>query len=82
MPQSDRSKTIKALVKWLVHQDPGATTAGIHAQVRNEITELGATQKTIQSYIEDLDHAGIIEYEHPYWKVTKFGREWLERHSI
>lgn len=82
MPQSERSKTLKELMKWLASQDPGATVPAIHAQVRNEITQLGATQKTIQNYIEDLHNAGLIEYKHPYWRVTKFGRDWLERHSI
>ena len=82
MPQSERSKTLRELLKWLASQDNGATVQAIHAQVRNEITQLGATQKTIQNYIEDLHAAGFIEYRHPYWKITKAGRDWLERHSI
>lgn len=70
------------LLKWLASADDGATTAAIHAQVRNEITQLGATRKTIQNYIEDLHHAGFIEYKHPFWRITKPGRDWLERHTI
>ena len=82
MPQSERSKTLREMLKWLSSQERGAPVQAIHAQVRNEITQLGATAKTIQNYIEDLDTAGFIEYNHPFWKVTKAGKDWLERHSI
>lgn len=82
MPQSERSKTLRELLKWLASQESGVTVQAIHAQVRNEITQLGATPKTIQNYIEDLSAAGLIEYKHPFWRITKAGRDWLERHSI
>jgi predicted transcriptional regulator len=82
MPQSERSKILMELLKWLASRDDEATTAAIHAQVRNEITQLGATAKTIENYIHDLDHAGFIEYKHPFWRIIKSGRDWLDRHSI
>ncbi len=82
MPQAERSKTLMELLKWLASTNDGATVQAIHAQVRNEITQLGATAKTIQNYIEVLDNAGFIEYKHPFWRITKPGRDWLERHSV
>jgi predicted transcriptional regulator len=82
MPQSERSNILKKLLKWLASLEKETTTAGIHSYVRNEITELGATSKTIQGYIEDLSSAGFIEYMHPFWKITKAGRDWLEHHSV
>ena len=82
MPQSERSNILKQLLKWLATKEDGVTVPAIHAQVRNDITQLGATSKTIQSYIVDLDSAGFIEYKHPNWRITKFGRDWLERHII
>jgi predicted transcriptional regulator len=82
MPQSERAEIIKKLVKWLVSQENGATVQAIVHYVKWEITEGGATDNAIKKYIEDLDKAAIIEYKHPFWKVTNYGKEWLERHSI
>jgi len=82
MPQSERSNVLKELLKWLASQENGATVSAIHAQVRNEITQLGATPKTIENYITDLHAAAFTEYKHPFWRVTRAGRDWLERHTI
>jgi hypothetical protein len=82
MPQSERAEIIKKLVKWLASQENGATVQAIVHYVKWEITEGGATDNAIKKYIEDLDKAAIIEYKHPFWKVTKYGKKWLERHSI
>jgi predicted transcriptional regulator len=51
------------------------------AYTRNEVTQLGATDKTIQNYIDALEKAGFIEYKHPFWKITKSGQTFLERHG-
>lgn len=82
MPQSERSNILKELLKWISSQENGATLAAIHAQVRNEITQLGATAKTIESYVYELHRASFIEYKPPYWRITKSGKEWLERHTV
>ena len=82
MPQSERADILKKLLKWLVTQEKGATTSAILHQVKWEITEGGATDNSIKRYIEDLDKAVLIEYNHPFWKVTNAGKKWLERHSI
>ena len=82
MPQSERSEIMKKLLKWLDLQERGATTQAILQYVKWEITEGGATDNSIKKYIEDLQRAALIEYRHPFWKVTPAGKRWLERHSI
>jgi hypothetical protein len=82
MPQSERSDILKQLIKWLATQENGATVQAMLQYTKWEITEGGATDNAIIKYIEDLSKARIIEYNHPFWKVTQFGKEWLERHNI
>ena len=79
MPQQERSRNLIELLKWLSLKHSGATTAAMIAYTRNEITQLGATYKTIQNYIEALERAGFIEYKHPFWRITKAGKKFLER---
>jgi hypothetical protein len=82
LPQSERPEIMKKLLNWLDVQDRGVTTQGILHYVKWEITEGGATDNSIRKYIEDLQKAALIEYKHPFWKVTPAGKMWLERHSI
>jgi hypothetical protein len=82
MPQSERSEILKKLLKWLSTQANGATVQAILQYTKWEITEGGATDNAIKKYIEDLDKAGLIDYVHPFWKITNAGKKWLERHSI
>jgi len=82
MPQSERAGVLKEMVKWLTTKENGATVQAILQYTKWEITEGGATDNTIKKYIEDLHHAGITEYVHPFWKVTPYGKQWLERHAI
>lgn len=82
LPQSERAGVLKEMVKWIASQENGATVQAILQYTKWEITEGGATDNTIKKYIQDLGHAAIIEYEHPLWKITKFGKTWLERHII
>jgi len=82
MPQSERAEIMKKLLKWLSSLENGATTHGILQYVKWEITEGGATDNSIKKYIDDLSRACLIEYKHPFWKVTNAGKKWIERHSI
>lgn len=82
MPQSERANVLKEMVKWLASQEKGATVQAILQYTKWEITEGGATDSTIKKYIDDLSKAQIIEYAHPFWKVTNYGRTWLERHYL
>lgn len=81
MPQQERSKNLLEMLKWLSSQEHGVTTAALKAYTRNEITQLGATDKTIENYIDSLKIAGFIEYKHPFWHITKSGRDFLERYG-
>ena len=79
MPQVERKKNIMEMLKWLSLQEHGATTSGLKAYVRNEVTQLGATDKAIENYIDTAKKAGFMEYKHPFWRITKSGRDFLER---
>jgi hypothetical protein len=82
LPQSERATVLKEIVKWLAAQENGATVQAILQYTKWEITEGGATDATIKKYIEDLNKGGIIEYRHPFWKVTNYGKRWLDLHCI
>jgi hypothetical protein len=81
MPQQERSHNLQKMLKYLRGLPQGVTTAALKAQTRNEITQLGATDKTIENYIESLKSAGLIEYNHPFWRITQSGKNFLERHG-
>lgn len=82
MPQSERANNLREIVKWLETQKDGATTQAMYAYIKWEITEGGATDSTIRKYMKDLEAGSLIEYKHPYWHVTEFGKKWLSRHSL
>ena len=82
MPQSERANVLKKIVTWLTSQENGATVQAILHYTKWEITEGGATDNTIKKYVEDLSKAKIMEYAHPFWKVTNYGKMWLERHLL
>jgi hypothetical protein len=79
MPQAERSHNQVEMLKYLRSQQNGAPTAALKAYTRNEITLLGATDKTIENYIDNLKNAGLMEYKHPFWKITKASLIFLER---
>ena len=80
--QTERSVIMKKILEWLNTQKNGATNPAISYYVKWEITEGGATDNAIKKYVKDLHKAGHIKYDHPFWKITPTGKEWLERHSI
>lgn len=82
MPQSERAEIIKKILKWMNTQERGVTVQAFQFHVKWEITEGGASDNTIKKYLEDLRHAGLIEYKHPFWKINQIGKEWLERHIL
>ena len=82
MPQIERANILKKILGWLILQEKGVATKGLRAYVKWEITEGGGTDNSIKKYIVDLDRGGLIEYKHPFWKITNAGKQWLERHSI
>jgi predicted transcriptional regulator len=82
MPQSERAEILKKMLRWLLTKENGATVQAILIYTKWEITEGGATDNAIKKYIEDLKKALLIEYKQPFWKITKAGKNWLERHNI
>ena len=81
MPQAERSRNLLELLKWVSQTKDGVSTAAMKAYTRNEITLLGASDKTTENYIRTLKKAGFTEYKHPYWHITRSGRKFLERHG-
>ena len=82
LPQSERAEIIKKILKYISSQERGVTVAAFQFHVKWEITEGGASDRSIKKYLEDLRQAGLIEYKHPFWKISQLGKEWLERHSL
>lgn len=82
MTQGERAEIIKKILKWIIPQEKGVTTQAIYYHIKWEITEGGASNNSIKKYIEDISKASYITYEHPFWKATKAGKDWLERHSV
>jgi hypothetical protein len=82
MPQSERAEILKRLLRWIGSLENGATIPAILQYTKWEITEGGATDNAIKKYVEDLEKARYIEYNHPFYKITNAGKLWLERHSI
>ena len=74
MPQSERSDNIKKLLKWLLTQEKGATKPAILHYSKWKISEGGATDNTVKKYIEALHKAGLTEYNHPFYKISKYGK--------
>jgi hypothetical protein len=82
MPQSERSDILKKILSWLLSQENGATLKALLTYTKWEITEGGATDNAIKKYIEDLQKATLVEYNHPFWKITQAGKQWLEKYNI
>ena len=82
MPQSERTEIMKKLLKWFDSKRNGATLSAVITHTKLEITLLGATTNTIKKYVNDLHSTGLIIYSHPFWKITKAGKDWLERYYI
>ena len=81
LPQSEKSEIIKKILRFMVDKEKVTRPEFFH-HVQWEICEGGATDNTMKKYLETLHRGGLIVYDHPFWKVTKPGQEWLEKHSI
>ena len=64
----------------MTENNKGVPTQAIISYTIEEICEMGATAKTAKDYIEYLGKYSMIEYEHPFWRITKKGMDWLDRH--
>jgi len=82
MTQGERSKTMKAVLKWLNDSEKGYPISTIIRYVVNEITELGATERTAKSYVRSLEANYLISAGDGYrFKITPAGKKWLKRHT-
>ena len=73
---------MKQLLRWLdakSKKGDGATTSEIIHHCIQEITELGASERTVQGYISTLNSLGLIRIYRLKWKLTEEGKNWLER---
>jgi hypothetical protein len=79
LTQGERSKNIKALLKWM-DKKKRVTTGQIVHQILAEITDMGATERTAKDYLESLGKRGFIVSKGAFFLVTPTGKDWLERH--
>ena len=80
MPQSERSKIIKDMLVWLSGQRGGKTIGQIVRHVEIEITDMGASVRTIRGYVRRCESQGLIECRDRYkFRVTEACKNWLER---
>lgn len=86
LPQPERTKNIKAILKWLrdIVGSKGATVGQIMAYTETEVTDMGATQRTIRSYIEAIRRRQLIAVcgDGFRLRITAAGRRWLERRGV
>lgn len=82
MTRSERSKAMKQLMKWLhakTKKDRGAKRSEIVRHVVVEISELGATERSIIGYMDTLVRMGLVSIRGNKYLVTSVGENWLER---
>ena len=82
MTQTERTIIMKKILQWLATQENGATYQGLRSHIKEEICEMGASDNAIKKYIQDLGHALMTEYKHPFWRISKKGSAWLDRHPL
>lgn len=84
MPQAERTQNIIKLLKWLrdVVKKEGVNRSQAISYIKVEVTCMGATERTALSYLEDCGHYGLIEVlANNKFRITTYGKKWLERHS-
>lgn len=79
MPQSERAQVIKSMLSWLVEQPKGATVGDIIRYVELEITDMGASTRTIRSYIERCRRQNLITSKGTHILCTEMCKKWLQR---
>ena len=85
MPQSERSHTLKELLRWLdarTKSKKGATIQEIINHTTVEITELGATDRAVRGYIRTLVRTGMIEMKVFRYYTTDKCKNWLKKVSL
>ena len=84
MPQSERSQTIKDMLKWLyakTKKDGGAKLNEILHHVTLEITEMGATERTVKKYLDVCQQMGLVSLslDRLRFMTTRKCKNWLDR---
>lgn len=82
MPQSERSQIIKAILSWLYarnKQHKAPRLAEAIRYIESEITDMGASPKTVRRYLERLAVHGMVSIEGGKVICTQTGKNWLEK---
>ena len=82
MPQSERSQIIKQMLMWIdakTKKDGGVSLGAIIRHTEREITDLGATSRTVKSYLQTLVRHRLVEIKGLKYLSTQTGKNWLER---
>lgn len=82
MPQEKRSYVNIELLKWLhakTKRGGGATRREIVSHVILEVTDLGATKRTVLNYLQTCLELGLVSIHRNRYRLTSVGKNWLER---
>ena len=82
MPWVERAAAMKELMKWLhakTKKDGGARRSEIIRHMVVEVSELGATQRTIVHYVNTLLEMGLVAIKVNKYVLTSVGENWLEK---
>ena len=86
MPQVERSEKIKELLAWIEAKSKGkqrgVTMQEIVRHTQLEITELGATGRTVRGYARSLIKHRLIQGHGIRFKISSQGKNWLRRKKI
>lgn len=82
MPQRERTETIREFLLWMEAKSKGsgARIEEIFNHLEVEITDMGATQRTIRDYVSRCRAQGLIESKDDLrFVITSKGKNWLKR---
>jgi len=82
MPQSERSQIIKEMLMWIAaktKKNGGATLSAVIRHTESEITDLGATRRTVHSYLATLVRHHLVAQRGLKFYCTQTGKNWLEK---
>jgi len=78
MPQSERSQVIKRMLEWLIEHPRGVRISDLIQHVELEITDMGASTRTIKGYIDRCRRQKLLEIKGSKLVCTDKCKNWLE----
>lgn len=84
MPQPERAKNMREILKYLRDLSPGAVSmAQLIRTTQVEITALGAREGTIRNYINTLHNIGFLKISKGLKvSLSEQGQKWLSKQGF